>query len=228
MAAGQLWTNLTLSRGNNFIITLINYHPRRNPRPYRAETSPKHVMEDFKNILLFYNLLLAGLFSARGELAPPPKKHPAHIGQKLHQNMSRTILRTFYFFAIYSEWASSLPKKNPPWRNPRPGVACGALGLQFWGVQIPEFNVFGLFWAFSLHLWRFGALFHAQTPQEAATPAYIRLKLYQNMFWTILRTFHFLQFILSGREPPGKAPAQIGLKLHQNMFWTILRTFHFL
>ena len=228
MAAGQLWTNLTLSRGNNFIITLINYHPRRNPRPYRAETSPKHVMEDFKNILLFYNLFLAGLFSARGELAPPPKETPSpYRAETSPKHVSDDFKNILLFCNLF--WVGQFSaEEEPPRRNPRPGAARGALGLQFWGVQIPEFFVFGLFWAFSLHLWRFGALFHAQTPQEAATPAYIRLKLYQNMFWTILRTFHFLQFILSGREPPGKAPAQIGLKLHQNMFWTILRTFHFL
>ena len=126
-------------------------------------------MEDFKNILLFYNLFLAGLFSARGEL-PPPKKHPSHIGLKLHQNMSWTILRTFYFFAIYSEWGSSLPKKNPPGETPAQGRLVGRLDYNFGAFRYRNLMFLAYFERFRYICGDLGRYFTPKRPKKPLPP----------------------------------------------------------
>ena len=147
------------------------YHPRRNPRPYRAETSPKHVLDYFKDISLFYNLFWAGGgFSAGG--TPSPRRKPAHIGLKLHQNMSWTILRIFYFFAIYSERGSSLPKKNPPppVETPAQGRLVGRLDYNFGAFRYRNLTFLAYFECFRYISGDLGCYFTPKCPKKPLPP----------------------------------------------------------
>ena len=175
------------------------YHPRRNPRPYRAETLPKHVLEDFKNISLFYNLFWAGGgFSAGG--TPSPRRKPAHIGLKLHQNMSWTILRTFYSFTIYSERGSFLPDENAP--PPRETPAHIRLTLHqnmFWTVL----RTFQFFTIYSERR-RIPRPDRAETSPKHVMDDFRNNSLFYNLFWA------GGGFSARGTPSPEKPPSTLG------------------
>ena len=108
------------------VISRPNAPRSRYPRLYQAETLPKHVLDDFKNISLFTiyserkrtprksprpdraetsskhvlddfkNISLFIIYSEWRRI--PRRKSLTQIGLKLHQNMFWTILRTFIFF----------------------------------------------------------------------------------------------------------------------------------
>jgi hypothetical protein len=135
--------------------------------------------------------------------------------------MSRTILRTFYFFAIYSEWDSSLPKKNPPEKPPPRGGSWGAwitiLGRSDTGIFCfwPILSVFVTF----VEIW--GVISRPNAPRSRYPRLYQAETLPKHVLDDFKNISLFIIYSEWRRIPRRKSLTQIGLKLHQNMSWTI-------